>query len=223
MSRAADGGGRQRARRRHLVVWSGFSCTMATRGVVSAGAKRRTNVAIAASSAHRRAPTRSPHQRHLSDGGHNERASSGSAARHRLLRVSLQHTGITPPTSGQRRHHRSRRCKFAHARCAQIHLRRVHAWRRPCIAAGGAAYRPTSARMGSTAGSDVAIYDPPRRKIYASWPMDFPEAKRRVNNINSGMGPTVNTTDRSTASGVACPSGGPAPSPQEGTGCGGGA
>ena len=32
---------------------------------------------------------------------------------------------------------------------------------RPCMSACGAAYRQTSARMRSTAGSDVATYDPP--------------------------------------------------------------
>ena len=41
--------------------------------------------------------------------------------------------------------------------------------------------------------------------------MVYPRAKRRVNDVNAGKAPTVNTTDRNAASRTAVPTGRPQP------------
>ena len=91
------------------------------------------------------------------------------------------HTGAPRPDIGQQRRHRSRRYNSLPptrsnppAACPRVV--------RSCMSACGAAYRQTSARMRSTAASDVATYDPPvaicdslRRKSTRGGRWSFPE------------------------------------------------
>jgi hypothetical protein len=99
-------------------------------------------------------------QRHLGDGGHNGRAIQRVPAG-AFIAACVLHTGVPRPDSGQQRRHRSRRFKIAHAPARPNPPAACPCVVRPCMSACGAAYRQTSARMRSTAGSDVATYDPP--------------------------------------------------------------
>jgi hypothetical protein len=142
-------------------VCSGSSCTIATRGVVSADAKRPARRRRGVSSAQRRTPTRSLHANATWAMAVTTGAPSSESAAGAFTAAWVLHTGAPRPDSGQQRRHRSRRFKIAHAPARPNPPAACPCVVRPCMSACGAAYRQTSARMRSTAGSDVATYDPP--------------------------------------------------------------
>ena len=150
---------RQRTRRGHLVrSVPDRSCAIATRGVVSADAKRPARRRGGVSSAQRRAATRSLHANAtwamaVTTGAPSSESAAGAFTAtwvsHRSTAAPRRSAATSPFPSVQN-----------HSPLTPIHRRHVRALVRPCMSACGAAYRQTSARMRSTAASDVAIYDP---------------------------------------------------------------
>ena len=196
-------------------VCSGSACAIATRGVVSADAKRQPDVAMAASSASagrqrdHRTPTRWRPQR----ARHPASPRPGAFPSAWVL-----HTGASRPDIGQQRRHHSRRYKLAHAQLAPIHGRRVRAWFAHAsqhAAPPTAKHRPECAvlphRTCNLRPPPVAICDSSRRKSTRSGRWSFPEQSAESTTSTRDKEPTVNTTDRNTASGTAVPIGRPQP------------
>ena len=152
-------------------VCSRSACAIATQGVVSADAKRPARRRRGVSSAQRRAATRSPHVNATRAVEATTRAVQ-SAVGHLLLHLGVPHRSIEPHVGQQRRHRFVGTSSLPPSSLQSTGG--VSARVGSCMSAWGAADRQTSARMRSTAASDVAIYDPPvaicdssRRKIYA--------------------------------------------------------
>lgn len=142
-------------------VCSRSACAIATQGVVSADAKRPARRRRGVSSAQRRAATRSPHVNATRAVEATTRAVQ-SAVGHLLLHLGVPHRSIEPHVGQQRRHRFVGTSSLPPSSLQSTGG--VSARVRSCRSACGTAYH-TSARMRSTAASDVAIYDPSRRNL----------------------------------------------------------